>query len=439
MREFLNCPDDVYLDGNWESDRYFADIADIIRREFTLRNPLGAQAENWKKKILAAECAVSMHIRHGDIAYDPLLFRCGYVLPMKYYFDCLNLLRQHHKNITAFVFSDNLNWCKENLRAEVPVEFVCGEGLTDVEELYLMSLCKHNIIASSTFSWWGAWLNQNPDKKVLVPMPDTFFGTQMTYRNFLPKGDENSPLETDRWIRVPFNSDRLPIVTMRPYFSILLVVNDDAVTLRETLGCILAQDYKFFEVVIIDNTSVDGSREICRQAAQTHDNVTLIKLWNRVSNGAAWNKALDVAQGNFVLFFKGDDKIFPDAFTSLYPINKNFWDNVLNSIVWLREDVNGTVDAGGRKFSVESDAAFPNAKKIFRDKLDSATVLKILAANEVTVPIGSKVFKREFLTDRNIRFDESGINAETCFMTEAMLKSDEQIFLLKPFYIAPKR
>ena len=436
LQEFLNCPDNVYLDGNWESDRYFADIADVIRREFTLRNPLGATARHWREKILVAECSVSMHVRHGDFVYDPFWVDC--VLPTEYYRDCLNLLRQRHRNFMVFVFSDNLNWCKENLKFDVPTEFVEGCD-ADVEELYLMSLCKHNVIANSTFSWWGAWLNQNPDKKVFVPIPRSFFGTGINYRNFLPEGEENSPLETSRWIRVPFDVNIQIEITQKPYFSILLVVNDDAATIQETLDSILAQDYKFFEVVIIDNASTDGCGKLCRQIARTHDNITPIKLWNRVSNAAAWNMALDLAQGNFVMFLKGGDKIFSDALTNIFPINKNFLDDVLNSVIWLRENESGTVAVGDRKFSVETDAAFPNAKDIIREKFDAATVLKILAVNDVAAPLGTKIFKREFLTERNIRFDENNVDAETAFITEAMLKAGEQIFLPKLFYVAPKR
>lgn len=109
-----------------------------------------------KKKILAADCSVSIHVRQGDFAYNPrmnrnkLLFA---VLPIDYYRECLNILRRQHKNLTLFIFSNNLHWCKENLHFDIPTEYVEVEGIRDFEELRLMSLCKHNIIANSTFSW----------------------------------------------------------------------------------------------------------------------------------------------------------------------------------------------------------------------------------------------------------------------------------------------
>jgi len=310
--EALNYPDNVWLYGYWIREEYFTDIADIIRKEITLKNPLGASARRWREKILAADYSVSLHVRHGDFAYNPNYTKRDIfaIVPLDYYYECVNRLKSEYKNLTLFVFSNNLNWVKENFRPSVPVEFVEGAGLADVEELYLMSLCKHNIIANSTFSQWGAWLNQNPDKKVFVPIPSKIVGTNETYRRFSAERNENSPLDMDKWFRVPFDINKQPAIKMRPYFSLLLVVNNDAAMLRETLGSILAQDYKYFELIIIDNASTDGSGQICRQVANANDKVTLIKLWNKIPDGAAYNKAFDLAQGDYVMFLGTVDNSF---------------------------------------------------------------------------------------------------------------------------------
>ena len=161
--------DNVLLYGYFgrNGDGYFADIADIIRKEITPKNPFSRTAKFWKQKILSAECSVSLHIRHGDFL-TPLVRNNKGVLPMDYYTGCVNQLKKDFPNLTVFVFSDDLKWAKNNFKLDVPMEFV--EGCEkDSEELFLMSYCKHNIAANSTFSWWGAWLNQNPDKKVFVP------------------------------------------------------------------------------------------------------------------------------------------------------------------------------------------------------------------------------------------------------------------------------
>lgn len=439
--EALNYPDNSWLRGFWQNEKYFADIADIIREELTLKKPLSAAAQRWKEKILAAESSVSIHIRHGDFAYNTNFSKKDRyaIVPLDYYRKCIELLKQQCKNFTVFIFSNNLNWCKENFRTDVPIEFIEGEGLQDFEELCLMSLCKHNIIANSTFSWWGAWLNRNPDKKVFVPIPSTIIGTKNQYRNFFAERDENSPLDSDRWIKVPVDFSKQPDIKMRPYFSLLLVVKDDAATINETLGSILGQDYKYYELIIIDNASTDGSGKICRQVANTNDKVTLIKLWNKISDGAAYNKALALAQGDFVLFLKGKDRIFPDALIYLYLINERVLADIINSFFWVKENERGNIEFSGKKFTVETDKAFRGSEGGIRAKLDKPTLFKIFAANEAATPLATKVFKRKFLADNGIRFNENSDDSERLFAIEAMLQADEMIFTPNMHYIAPRK
>ena len=434
---FFNYPDDVYLDGYWESEKYFADVADIVREEFTLRQPLGSAAEYWQEKILATENSVSLHFRHGDVIYSPQWSRNVFLTPLQldYYHECINRLRRQYKNITLFVFSNNLQWVKENLRADVPTEFVEGTDLRDFEELYLMSLCKHNVIANSTFSWWGAWLNRNPDKKVFVPMPSVLFGTNKHYRHFFAERNENSPLQTERWIRIPFDANDKPAVTIRTYFSLLLVVNDDIATINESLNSIIGQDYRFFELIIVDNASTDGSGKICRQAAQNFDNVTLIKLWKKIPNDAAWDKAFDIAQGEFVLFLTGKDRLLVNALSLMYLVNGTAHTDVVNSVRWLREDDGGDIPIGDKKFVMQSDAAFRDAPNTVRGKFDNFTLLKFLANNDVPPPIGTRIFKRKFLAENRLRFGSS--DSEILFVVNAMLQADENIFTQNPFYVAP--
>lgn len=429
MPEVLDYPDNVYLDGYWENERYFADIADIIRREFTLKVPFGAKAQHWQKKILSAECSVSMHFRHGDfLLFDNDLYA---LLPLDYYHTCIDILKREYKNMTAFVFSDDIQWCKANLRLDLPTEYVSGggDGTTDVEELHLMSLCKHNIIANSTFSWWGAWLNQNPDKKVFVPILSSIVGTNKTYRHFSAERNENSPLQTDRWIKVPFDLNNQLELSNRPHFSLLLVVNNNRDTLSETLDSLLAQDYKYYEVIIIENASFDGSRKICQQAAKSSDKVTLIKLCDKVSDGAAWNLALSIAQGNFAMFLKGNDRIFPDTLASMHMTDKDIVEDIVYSYIWFREDEQGTFSAEGKNFALEKD-------NILQDLKESADISTV----KLNAPLATKVFKRKFLLDKEIRFDETAAeDAERKFTLKAMSRTDNEIFFVSNiFYIAPK-
>lgn len=436
--EVLNCPDNIYLKGYWQHEEYFADIADILHGELTLKNPLGSAAKHWKEKILAAENSVSLHFRHGDFVYSPVnqnnpVFA---IPPLDYYYECLNTLKREYKNLTLFVFSDNLNWCKEKFHSEFQTEFIEGADLNDVEELYLMSLCKHNIISKSTFSWWGAWLNQNPDKKVFMPVVCSN-GKNLDQR-YPAKVEENSLLDSSKWIRIPFDIDAQSSVTLRPYFSFLIVVNNDVDTIVESLGSLLEQDYKFFELIVIDNASTDGSGKICREVAKTFDNITYIKLQEKVQNGAAWNIALKVAQGYYVMFLKGNDRLLVNALTSLYLANEHKLADIFNSAIHLKEDENGDVDISGKKFVIQKISAFQNLDGLFHDHSDKPTLLKVLSSDEVPFPIETRIFKRKFLEENKIRFNEKiGDNAEILFVIDALFQTEDIIFTTDIFYIAP--
>lgn len=164
----------IYLglkeNGFWQSEKYFKDIKDIVRKEFTLKNPRSQASYSWQKKIEDTENPVSLHIRRGDYIEDPKTNAYHGVCDISYYKKALEIIEERlGKNIEVFVFSDDIAWAKENLTFIEKINFVSNNSIPDHEEMYLMSLCRHNIIANSSFSWWGAWLNQNQDKMVIAP------------------------------------------------------------------------------------------------------------------------------------------------------------------------------------------------------------------------------------------------------------------------------
>lgn len=157
----------AYLDGYFQSFKYFEVIRDKLLNEFQLVKGYSELANALKTSIEGEVDSVAIHIRRGDYAtiredYNGL---CG----MDYYKKGIDLIKAKVSNIKLFVFSDDIEWTRTNLDFGLPIEFVSRPGLTDAEELLLMSLCKHQVIANSTFSWWAAWLNQNPQKIVVAP------------------------------------------------------------------------------------------------------------------------------------------------------------------------------------------------------------------------------------------------------------------------------
>ena len=107
MPEILNYPDNVYLYGYWQSEKYFVDIEDIIKNEFTLKKR-GQNYQYWKNKINATECSVSLHIRRGDYVTNPKLKDIFGIISMDYYLECINCLKQTFNNFTIFVFANGV-------------------------------------------------------------------------------------------------------------------------------------------------------------------------------------------------------------------------------------------------------------------------------------------------------------------------------------------
>lgn len=167
--DILNLPDDVYLKGYWQSEKYFADIAEIIRREFTVKFPQTGKNKELAEMIASRE-SVSLHVRRGDYVSNPKINREYGACEPDYYLRCVEQLTQTVKNPHFFVFSDDSEWSRDNLKQTCPATFVDhNKADKNYEDLRLMSQCKHHIIANSSFSWWGAWLNPKKDKIVFAP------------------------------------------------------------------------------------------------------------------------------------------------------------------------------------------------------------------------------------------------------------------------------
>ena len=167
--EALKAPGDVYMYGYWQSEKYFSDAEPVIRTEFQLTRQLRDDLHPLLHNI-ENENAVSLHIRRGDYVVgsdqDPLHYPCD----LSYYRRAVEYIARAVPNPRIFVFSDDPGWVQQNLQLSLPMTMVSHQNHTeDFEELHLMSRCRHHIIANSTFSWWGAWLNSNRDKIVVAP------------------------------------------------------------------------------------------------------------------------------------------------------------------------------------------------------------------------------------------------------------------------------
>lgn len=155
-----------YIDGYWQSEDYFIDIEDDIRKNFYF--PPFTELENIKiSQIIKSTESVSLHVRRGDYVGTSRFVSLGNT---NYYQKAIKYIKNTIENPLFVVLSDDIRWCKENLDLPADSIFVTwNQGNKSYRDMQIMSICKHNIIANSSFSWWGAWLNNNSKKIVLAP------------------------------------------------------------------------------------------------------------------------------------------------------------------------------------------------------------------------------------------------------------------------------
>lgn len=190
--KLLEAEDNSYVKGNFQSEKYFNHIENEIKNNFTFKNKLDAANLKWKNQIESCN-SVSIHIRRGDYISIKQNAQKFASIPLSYYHKAINIISDKVANPEFFIFSDDIAWVKENLKLDAPFHFISNNTTSNTAyvDMQLMSLCKHNIIANSTFSWWGAWLNSNPEKIVIAPE-----------NWFVDKSVDTSDVLPTKWIKL---------------------------------------------------------------------------------------------------------------------------------------------------------------------------------------------------------------------------------------------
>ncbi|MDP3290522.1 MAG: alpha-1,2-fucosyltransferase [Sulfuricurvum sp.] len=158
---------DIYLDGFWQNENYFKDIRNALLKDFKPRNPISEKADSYLQDIKSLE-SVSLHIRRGDYILDQNTNEAHGTCQINYYSKAIEYINNILAAPHYFIFSDDIEWCKQNFVFLDNKTFI-DQTKSAIDDLMLMKNCKHNIIANSTFSWWGAWLNENYEKIVISP------------------------------------------------------------------------------------------------------------------------------------------------------------------------------------------------------------------------------------------------------------------------------
>ncbi len=183
-------PYPVYYNGFFQSYKYFDNISSEVRKRLSFIYPLD-QANQLIVSQITTSNSISLHIRRGDYVFWEKFNSSHVLCGLDYYEKGIEHIQQKTKNCRFFIFSDDPKWIRANMKFDyVLIEGNVGEN--SWKDMYLMSLCKHHIIANSTFSWWGAWLNPSTDKIVIAPQK--WFGNETN--------EEMKDLCPPEWIRM---------------------------------------------------------------------------------------------------------------------------------------------------------------------------------------------------------------------------------------------
>lgn len=189
--EIARLSDNHYLSGVWQSEKYFKSVEKELRNDFTFKEKITGDFANIAKMIQNSD-SVCINVRRADYVTDPKIrSKLGFV-GKKYYENAVSFMQKRSSDARFFVFSDDMDWCKENLDFIPNVFFVSHEhaGKSFGNYLQLMSLSRHYIIPNSTFAWWAVWLNVNPGK--IVTAPKKWFASDL---------DDSDLVQSD-WIRM---------------------------------------------------------------------------------------------------------------------------------------------------------------------------------------------------------------------------------------------
>lgn len=186
----------IYLQGLWKNEKYFKNIRPLILNSFSFKRQLNEKNQHLLEQIKRTS-SVSLHVRRGDyISNEIYKSIVGDVCSYDYYLNSLRYLEEKlGPGLSYFIFSDDIDWVKENLNFLNDRDTVFighNTGKDSYIDMQLMSQCKHNIIANSTFSWWGTWLNQTPDKIVIAP--------KMWYNDY--ERCKNNDIVPEEWVKI---------------------------------------------------------------------------------------------------------------------------------------------------------------------------------------------------------------------------------------------
>ncbi len=386
------CATDHLYVGYFQNAAYFNEVAEDVRADFAfppLKNPA---LEKLLSQIKACENAVFVHIRRGDYV------KLGWELKPDYYEKAISLMCEKVKNPTFFIFSDaEPQWIQENLKLSVPFEIV-GNQNDMMDDMQLMSACRHAIVANSSFSWWAAWLTTlSPKKIVIAPSP------------WLPTVKDGAVICSD-WVKVSVDNPR---GGGGGKISIIMPVYNTGRLVIKSLDSLVAQTYSNIEIICVDDGSTDDTWDILKEYACQDFRVKVFHQENG-GPGAGRNRGLDEASGDYIMFCDSDDWYAPTMCEEMVnAMTRQKCDAVMCRCCFEYEEQTKRI----------FDEAYYNPKKINSQCKFTNNVI-----------LWNKIFKKALIDQYQIRFLEHNPHDDNAFWFAYGLVANRLVYLKKVLY-----
>ncbi len=193
-KQFMHPPQHSYIIGYFQNENYFKQIKSVILNNFSIKGKLSHYSKTVEQQIIQSPTSCSLHIRRGDfLTAKSSDIRYHELCSLDYYYKAIDIIKNKNGNTKFFIFSDDLDWVKRNLKIANSIFVSSNYERIPHEDIFLMSQCNHNIIANSSFSWWGGYLNKYQNKIVIAP------------ENWLTNKEENAQIKNiicSNWLRL---------------------------------------------------------------------------------------------------------------------------------------------------------------------------------------------------------------------------------------------
>lgn len=276
---------DCLIQGFFQSEKYFKDYISDIHKIFTFKNPPNEYYTQIIEQVTKSN-SVSVHFRRTDYLEDETIRKIHGPCDVSYYLKAIDVMRKRLDNPQFFLISDDIEWVKSYFPQSDDYVYVENNMGENYEDMRVMTLCKHNIIANSTFSWWGAWLNTHKEKIVVAP-----------YRWFADEEMQKKTLDIipDNWIQI--KNIKLTVIT--PVYNSVQFI-------ESCIQNVISQKCEEVEHLIIDGGSTDGTIEIIQKYAEQYPHIRLISEPDK-GQSDAMNKGIENAKGEIISFLNADD------------------------------------------------------------------------------------------------------------------------------------